>query len=312
MTIRSYRPGDEDAHAAIYNEAAAGMPKFKPASVHDVRRRCQARDFDPATRLYAEVNGQIVGYTTFQPNGRVGFPWCKKGHENQAEPLFAALEAAVKKRGLKRVFAAYRGDWPAVLEFFTGHGFRQSREMINFVLDLVDMPTPAARPELPSSELRHGDIPHVLELGRGVMNCSTAADLERELFHNPYFGPDSLFVLRHSADGAPLALGSLIKNVSYADPKVIDSGMPCFRLGAFGTEGMTTKRINGLFSFVTRGDRDVTAIGLTLLGHAAFQLGDTDLASLAAQVPSDAVHLLRFYQRVFQKQGSFPILEKVL
>ena len=85
MTIRSYRPGDEQAQAAIYNEAAADLPKFKPASVEDVRRRCRAKDFDPATRLYAEVNGQIVGYVTFQPNGRIGFPWCKKGHEEQAE-----------------------------------------------------------------------------------------------------------------------------------------------------------------------------------------------------------------------------------
>jgi hypothetical protein len=312
MTIRSYRPGDEEAQAAIYNEAAGELPKFKSASVNDVRRRCQARDFDPKTRLYAEVNGQIVGYVTFQPNGRVGFPWCRKGHENQAEPLFAALLAALKQYGLTRAFAAYRGDWPTVLEFLAQHGFEQSREMVNFVLDLVDMPTPTARPELPFSELRHEDVAHILQLGAGVVKSATVGDLEREVFHSPYFGPDSFFVLRHTAEAPPLAVGCLVKEIAYADPKLIDPFMPCFRLGAFGTEGMTTKRINGLFSFVTKGDRDVMHIGLTLLGHAAFQLSDTDLNYLAAQVPSDAPHLLRFYQRIFQKQGSFPILEKSL
>jgi hypothetical protein len=88
--------------------------------------------------------------------------------------------------------------------------------------------------------------------------------------------------------------------------------MPCFRLGAFGTEGMTTKRINGLFSFLAADGRDTQPFALDLLGYAAYKLQDTDVETFAAQVPSDAGHLLRFYKQYFQRQGSFPILERPL
>jgi hypothetical protein len=109
-----------------------------------------------------------------------------------------------------------------------------------------------------------------------------------------------------------VAVGMLVINSSYADPKMVDSSMPCFRLGAFGTEGLTTKRINGLFSFLTPDNRDVSSMGLDLLGQAAMSLESTTLGTLAAQVPSDAAHLLRFYQQYFRRQGSFPIYERSL
>jgi hypothetical protein len=82
--------------------------------------------------------------------------------------------------------------------------------------------------------------------------------------------------------------------------------MPCFRLGAFGTEGLSVKRVNGLFSFLAR-PADISSVGLDLLTHAAYMLHDSPVDTFAAQVPSDAPHLLRFYQHHFRKQGSFPI-----
>ena len=36
----------------------------------------------------------------------------------------------------------------------------------------------------------------------------------------------------------------------FADPTKIDAAMPCFRLGAFGTERERHKRVTGLFSCV--------------------------------------------------------------
>ena len=88
--------------------------------------------------------------------------------------------------------------------------------------------------------------------------------------------------------------------------------MPCFRLGAFGTEGMTSKRINGLFSFLAADAANTNPLALDLLGYAAFRLRDTEVETLAAQVPSDAGQLLRFYKQYFQRQGSFPIFERAL
>jgi hypothetical protein len=88
--------------------------------------------------------------------------------------------------------------------------------------------------------------------------------------------------------------------------------MPCFRLGAFGTEGLTAKRINGLFSFLAPPGRDGNALALDLMGHAALLLESTNVATFGAQAPSDAPHLLGFYGRYFHRQGSFPVLERDL
>jgi hypothetical protein len=174
------------------------------------------------------------------------------------------------------------------------------------------MPTPSARPGTTTGPLRREDLPAVLALAPGVLRTRTAAELEAHLFRNPYFPADASFAFRSRADGAPLAVGLLVVNPAYAEPTQTDAAMPCFRLGAFGTEGLTTKRINGMFSFLTADTRDVSLLGLDLLGYAAFLLRDTDVETFAAQVPSDAPHLLRFYTQYFRRQGSFPVLERAL
>jgi hypothetical protein len=311
VTIRTFQPGDEAAQLAVYNEVAAALPKFKPATLDEVRRRCRSRDFDPTTRFYAEEDGRIVGYSTFQANGRVSYPWVLKGHEGLAEPLLQAVLDAMRARKMRLAFAAYRADWTPVAEFLQKHEFKQVREMVNFVVDIVEMPTPAARPSLPFSPLRRDDVPFIYELAPSALRARTPKELERHLFENPHFGPESCFVLRDKA-GQAAAVGILIMSPGYADPKQVDSAMPCFRLGAFGTEGMTTKRLNGLFSFLTRAGRETGQFGLDLLGHAAFLMEESPTAWMAAQVASDVPHLLRFYQHYFRRQGSFPVFERPL
>jgi hypothetical protein len=156
-------------------------------------------------------------------------------------------------------------------------------------------------------------VPAVLALAPGALRTRTTADLERHLFHNPYFGPESLFALRSRGGEDLLAVGILIQDSIYADPKLVDSSMPCFRLGAFGTEGMQTKRLRGLFSFLAKLDHSLPVLGLDLMGHAALRLADhDDIDSLAAQVPSDVPPLLHFYQQHFRRQGSFPVFERSL
>ncbi len=110
-----------------------------------------------------------------------------------------------------------------------------------------------------------------------------------------------------------LGAGILIRNASYADPRAVDASMPCFRLGAFGTEGMHAKRINGLFSFLCRDDGHCGSIAVDLLIHAVTLMDDSeDISTLSAQVPSDVPHWLRFYQMTWRRQGSFPVLERNL
>jgi hypothetical protein len=311
VTIRTFQPGDETAQVSIYNETAAGLPKFKPATLDEVRRRVRAADFDPGTRFYADEDGTAVGYATFHANGRVSFPWCRHGHEQHAEPLFAAVLSEMRRRGLSDAFAAYRGDWPVQRDFFLGHGFRPAREMVNFVLDLNDMPTPGARAGAGVQALRPEDVPAVFALAQGVTRCRTAPELATHLFHNPYFSGDSAFVL-HGRGGLPLAAAVVITNTAYADPRAIDANMPCFRLGAFGTERTQWKRLNGMFSIVANPGPDLNPLGLEILAFAAAHLSGTELGTLAAQVPSDAPHLLRFYQQLWRRQGAFPVYELAL
>jgi hypothetical protein len=183
--------------------------------------------------------------------------------------------------------------------------------MVSFVVDVMDLPTVPARPSSVITPLLPEDVRPLLEMAPGALRVQTPAELERHLFRNPYFGPESLFVLRsRAAEDKPVAVGLLINDRIYAEPKALDANMPCFRLGAFGAEGMQAKRVKGLFSFLTPPGPNTNALALDLLAHAAHRLEqDDDIATLAAQAPSDVPHLLRFYESTFRRQGSFPVFE---
>ncbi len=313
MEIRPFQRGDEFDQLKIYNTSASTLPKFKPATIVEIQRRTTARDFDPGTRFYAVEAGNVVGYCTWQRNGRIGYPWCLPSWEAAAEPLMTHTLQAMKQHGVARAFSAYRKDWPAINDFFQKHGFTFAREMVNFLLPLENMPTASARLSSSITPAVEDDIPAILALNPRAFRVSTPEALKEALWNNRYFKPESLYVLRNPRDGAPVAAGIFITNADYADPRAVDPGMPCFRLGAFGTEGTTTKRIKGLFSFVTRPDRNVFSIGMDMVSHATEMLkDDDDIPCYAAQVASDVPELLAFYQQVFEKQGSFPVYERDL
>src|SRR5262249_38062335 len=159
-------------------------------------------------------------------------------------------------------------------------------------MDLTDMPTPSARAASAVEPMTPADVPAVLALAPKAFRVRDAAGLEQQLLHNPYFPPSAVHVLR-GRDG-PVGLSILVENTVYANPPEIDAAMPCYRLGAVGTEGMQTKRVNGLFGFAAAPGNDVSRIGLDLLSHAALRLQESDLATLAGQAATDAPHLLRF------------------
>ena len=136
--------------------------------------------------------------------------------------------------------------------------------------------------------------------------------MEKYLFANQCFPADSLFVLRGKSQNQPAAIGIVIANNAYAHPRQVDALMPCFRLGAFGTEGLNCKRINGLFSVLVPEGSHVSPLALDLLGYAVHKLDLTNVETIAAQVASDVPHLMRFYKQYFTRQGSFPIFERAL
>ena len=237
-------------------------------------------------------------------------PWCKKGYESAAEPLFDAVLQSARARGLTTVFAAYRRDWQPVLQFFADHGFALTREMINYCADLADLPTLVSRSSLPVFRLQPSDIPAIAAIGRGIIRLPESK-LEKYFFTNPYFPAEAILVLR-AANGLPKAIGIGLESSTYADVKKIDPLAPCFRLGAFGTEGLNTKRVNGLFSFLVADPMETMTAGLALLAEASQEMTEGTVNALAAQCPSDAPHLVGFYNRYFKEQGRFPVLERSL
>jgi hypothetical protein len=311
VNIRTFQPGDEVTQAALFNVAAYALPGFKPATADDVKKRTRGRGFDPTARFYAEEGGQVVGYCTLEPEqGRISHPWCKKGFEATAGPLFDAAIQSARDRGLTKLFAAYRRDWQPVLQFLTDRGFAVTREVINYWADPVDLPTLVNRSKLPINRLRREDVPALAAMGRGFIRIPDER-LENYIFANPYFPAEAFLVLR-SADETPLAVGVGLESSTYADVKRVDPLAPCFRLGAFGTEGYNTKRVNGLFSFLVANPQQALTAGLALLSEASQEMTDGTVSALAAQCPSDAPHLVGFYTRYFKEQGRFPMLEKTL
>jgi hypothetical protein len=309
MTIRPYLPGDEAAQVAIYNASAAALPGFKPANVDDVERRYRAGDWDPTARFYAVKGDEVVGYAVFNPNGRISYPWCRRGAEEVQAPLLDAVLAAMRERGLDEAWMAYRGDSESVLAFFQSHGFKPGRTVINYVASVAGLP----RGPIPEGQalrpLERGDLPQVMELGHGLFGAADLRELESFFFANPYFEGSALYVLTPEEDaGRVLAAAVLVSHRGYADPTKIDAAMACFRLGALGTERQRHKRVNGLFSCVFASEDE----GVVLLGEAVRRLESAGLDHIAAQAPSDQPILIAFYDRYLQRQGSFPILRRRL
>jgi GNAT superfamily N-acetyltransferase len=312
VKLRTYQAGDEAVQVSIFNEAAAALPGFKPATQADVEKRTRAEGFDPMTRFYAEDGGKVVGYCTLEPDqGRISFPWCKPGSEAAAPQLLEAATQEARKRGITKLFAAYRRDWEPVLGFLKAQGFAHARDMINYWLPPGESVT-VVNPALSNlEELKPEDMPAIAAMGRGVLRIP-AEKLEAYFFNNPHFSPKAVRVLRLRGSTTPIAIGIGIENSTFADVRKVDPLAPCFRMGAYGTEGLNTKRVNGLFSFlVAAPERTITA-GLALLDAISLDLTDGSVDSLAAQCPSDVKHLVGFYTRYFKEHGRFPILEKQL
>lgn len=311
MNVREYQVGDDAIQISIYNAAASSFPGFKPASLDEIRRRIASPENDQTTRLYAIEDDQCVGYIAFHNQGRIGYPWCRPGKESCQELLLNEAFSRLKALGLSKTFAAYQTKWSKVADFFQSHGFEQNREMLNFVMGLLDMPTASPSVNLHIKPLQTKDLPTVLELVRPISLADSDETLTDSWMHNPWFSSNSIFTLKNR-EGVIDGVSIVVLNPDYADPTALDGNMPCFRLGAFGTEGQNWKRINGQFSFVVRDPKRVSPIGLDLLKHASSLFEDAELESVSAQVPSDATHLVHYYKQYFEPQGKFPLFEKSL
>ena len=113
----------------------------------------------------------------------------------------------LRKHGLPCAWTAFRAEWGPFSDFFQAHGFRPVREIINYVMDLVAMPTPAAKVGIGFTPLTAEDLPAMLSLTPNVLRARTPEELGQHLLHNPLFPADSVFVLRNRNDDLPRAVG---------------------------------------------------------------------------------------------------------
>jgi hypothetical protein len=307
MIIRNCIAGDAEHEVRIYNAAAARLPGFAPMSVEDVRRSMSIHGPERAVRFFAEHNGQPVGFCMYEAGGRIHYPWCVPGYENIGHALFATVARAMAARRITRAYATCRADWADQIEFFEDHEFDRVRDMVNFTQSIGDLPTMFQRPGLNVSVLRAGDVPEIERMAGGFLRFTGTA-LADYLTNNRFMPADAIYVLRR--DGVIRGVGVLIDDESFADVHTLDAMAPVFRFGAFGTEGLPMKRVNGLFSFLTAPGREAMLIAQDLLWYGTSRMETNTFEMLSAQVPSDAPHLLAFYEMYFQKQGSFPVFER--
>jgi len=308
MIIRNYLPGDTAKEAAIYNVAAARLPGFKPVVSEELSLSLKTHSFDPGTRFYAEESGRVVAYSAFDLTGRVHSPWCLQGHEKMAHPLMSSVFRALGERRISRAYAACRTDWAQQVDFFEDHGFSKAREIVNFTQSIGDLPTMFQRPGLDVSMLEEADIRLIQAMVPNLLRLQ-GSELVEHWIHRSNLPLDALFVLRRK-DGSPRGLGILIDDPAFANVETLDTNSPTYWFGSLGSEGLAAKKVNGLFSFATASSKDAMLIGQDLLWYGTSRRETNSFEDLAAQVPSDVPHLLEFYQRYFQKRGSFAVYER--
>src|SRR5207248_1968744 len=74
------------------------------------------------------------------------------------------------------------------------------------------------------------------------------ARLVEFVWENDRIEPSCLLALKEGPGARTRGIAVAIANREYADPTKLDAAMPCFRLGALGTESERHKRVNGLYS----------------------------------------------------------------
>jgi hypothetical protein len=309
MDIRPYQPGDETPQAAIYNAAAAELPAFKAASVEELTRRYRDREGEPRFRFYAVQAGQVVGYVVANSNGRMSYPWCLPEWQSAREPLLTRLVEALRDKGWSEGYVAYRADWVAILDFLKDHGFEHRRDVVNYVAPVERLTTALARqPRLQTNPIEPASVRTLAKTGRGTLGTDDAEALANFYLHNPYIRAEDVFVAQSGAGDELAGFGVAILNEAYADPTQINPYMPCFRLGAFGTERERHKRVQGMVSVLPRN----AAAGETILAAAVRRLQSADVRHAAAQASSDQLPLIALYDRYFDRQGAFPVLVRRL
>lgn len=155
MTIRRYRPGEEEALWCLYHDTTHRIlgrdytseqcERWAPA-VADMSQwteRIRARN-----PFVAEHDGQILGFAELEPDGHIDFFYCHHAHQRQGvgRRLYEAIEAEATRLQISCLHAAVSTTAKA---FFLRMGFAVVKEQRNIVCGVV-APNAIMRKELPA------------------------------------------------------------------------------------------------------------------------------------------------------------------
>ena len=166
--------------------------------------------------------------------------------------------------------------------------------MVNFVAEVSRLP---ASDQLPSdrtlARFEPEDLPQLIALAPGLFADIDARVLHRFYWNHPdYPFSENFFALKNAEGGRILGAFLLVSSERFADPTKIDAAMPCFRLGAFGTETQRHKRVTGLFSCVFADNREGDLLLAAALAPEGAQAGTNLYRGSGTHRPQHSLRLV--------------------
>ena len=153
MSIRRYRPGDEESLWQLYHNTThiingkdytpEQCERWAPAEVDMAKWRERIRARNP---FVVEDNGQILGFAELEPDGGIDYFYCHHEHLRRGvgRMLYQAIEAEARLLKFPCLHAAVS---MTAKTFFLRMGFQVVKEQRNFVCGAV-APNSIMRKEL--------------------------------------------------------------------------------------------------------------------------------------------------------------------
>jgi putative acetyltransferase len=155
MTIRRYRPGEEEALWCLYHDTTHRIlerdytpeqcERWAPAVADMPQWTERIRARNP---FVAERDGLILGFAELEPDGHIDYFYCHHAYQRQGvgRRLYAAIEAEATRLQIPLLHAAVSTNAKA---FFLRMGFAVVKEQRNIVCGVV-APNAIMRKELPA------------------------------------------------------------------------------------------------------------------------------------------------------------------
>ena len=314
MTIRTFQAGDDAAQGRIYNEAAGRPAAVQARDAGRAAPPARGPDFDPGTRFFAwrgrparrlrHVPRQRPRQLPLVPQGPRGGAPSRSSRPSSTRCAGAAIAGA---------FAAYRADWPAAARVLRRPRLRARRARWSIRhrhRRHADAVGPLASHITP---LTPADVPAVLRPGR----ASCAADDRRRARGSTSSTTPTSRRRRCSCCAAAAATSRRRRGAGRRVAGATPTPAGRSRHALLPPRGVRHRGADPSASTACSASSPPTRAtcrrcALDLLGHATQRLQDTEVETLAAQVPSDAPHLLRFYKRSSAGRGVSRVFERPL